>query len=83
MPKDRGLYLRNKTWWICFTGPDGIIRRESTKTTSRREARTILDCKRAAVHKTRLLMRTNPMFRSFSLLVPEIKALLQLMQVED
>jgi len=38
----KGLYKRGNVWWICYVGLDGITRRETSATTSHREAQALL-----------------------------------------
>jgi hypothetical protein len=46
--KSKGLYLRNNVWWMTFKGADGKQHWESSKTTSKTEAQTLLDEKRVS-----------------------------------
>jgi len=42
MARGRGIYRRNKVWWIRYAGPDGRIRFESSRSTSCKKAESML-----------------------------------------
>ena len=66
MPADsgdeRGLHRRPNSpfWWICYSGPDGQLIRESTKVKSKKLARSILNERRASVAKGEFLGLKKP-----------------------
>ncbi len=42
MAKHKGIYKRGRIYWICYAGPDGRVRRESSGSTSLKEAQALL-----------------------------------------
>lgn len=51
MAKVKGLYRRGTVWWLCYQDPFGVIRFESSKSTSKKEAEYILACRRKEVNE--------------------------------
>lgn len=61
--RSRGLYRRENSpfWWISYAGPDGRIIRESTKTSSKKLAKSILNERRASIARGEFLgLREQP-----------------------
>lgn len=52
--KTKGLYLRDKIWWIRYVGPDGKLYRESCETESKTEAMALLEKRRVMVREGKL-----------------------------
>ncbi len=49
MAKVKGLYKRGSIWWLCYQDPFGVMRYESSKTSSFKEAHALLARRRAEV----------------------------------
>ena len=47
--KDKGLYLRGKTWWMTYKGLDGKQQWESCHTTLKTEAQAKLTNRKASI----------------------------------
>jgi len=52
--KSKGLYLRNKVWWITYKDPDGKQRWESCHTQSKTAAQVLLEQRRVAAREGKL-----------------------------
>ena len=51
MRRTKGLYKRGRVWWMCYKDVNCKVRRESTETTSQKEAEYKLSCRRKEVEE--------------------------------
>lgn len=51
MAKVKGLYKRGNIWWLCYQDPFGVMRYESSKSISKKDAEYILACRRKDVRE--------------------------------
>lgn len=49
MGRVRGLYKRGNIWWVCYQDPFGVMRFESSKSASQKEAMYLLSCRKKEV----------------------------------
>ena len=49
MPRGKGIYKRGNVYWVCYTGLDGQIKRESSHSRRYDEAERLLDKRRKEV----------------------------------
>ncbi len=49
MAKVKGLYKRGNIWWLCYQDPFGVMRYESSKSTSMKDAMYLLACRKKEV----------------------------------
>ncbi len=61
-----GVYLRNKTWWMCYKLPTGEYVRESTGTVNKKSAESIYAKQAVAIAENRYLDIRRPSQVSFS-----------------
>jgi integrase len=52
--KNRGLYLRGRTWWMTYIGPDGKQHWESCHTKSKTESQALLEKRKVCVREDNL-----------------------------
>ena len=55
--RTRGLYLRGRTWWLCYRDEQGLYHRESSRTTNKRAASLVLAKRKLEVLECRDLGR--------------------------
>ena len=65
--KERGLYLRGKIWWITWVDASGKQHFESARTTSKLEAKALLERRHLEARAGKIPLKTKPiLFKDFA-----------------